>query len=168
VSNTLLAFARPLSVAPQAIGVDGLFDRALLLARNEVAAKDIRVQRGDAAGLPLVHADPDLLSQVLLGLLSNATAATPPGGRLQLEATAAADTVEIAVSDSGPGIPEDLRARVFEPFFTTRARGTGLGLAVARQIVEAHGGRIDVGDSALGGARFRVRLPAAMAAAATA
>src|SRR5438128_2042681 len=69
--------------------------------------------------------------------------------------------VEIAVADSGPGVPPELRARIFEPFFTTRPRGTGLGLAVARQIVEAHGGRIEVGERTGGGARFTLRLPAA-------
>jgi signal transduction histidine kinase len=85
-----------------------------------------------------------------------------------LEAAAADGAVELRVADSGPGVPPEVRERIFEPFFTTRARGTGLGLAVARQIVEAHGGRISVGDSPGGGARFTLRLPAAPGAAAAA
>src|SRR5437867_1131396 len=93
--------------------------------------------------------------------LANAAEAAPSGGEVALAAAAADGAVEIAVADSGPGVPPELRARVFEPFFTTRPRGTGLGLAVARQIVEAHGGRIEVGERTGGGARFTLRLPAA-------
>jgi signal transduction histidine kinase len=68
--------------------------------------------------------------------------------------------VQIAVADSGPGVPADLRSRIFEPFFTTRAGGTGLGLAVARHIMQAHGGTIHVEDNDGGGARFLLSVPA--------
>src|SRR5262249_7065350 len=127
--------------------------------------KAVRLERHEDAHLPRLQVDPDLLVQVLLGLLSNAAAAVPVGGEVALEARAAEGGVEIAVIDSGPGVPEDLRGRVFEPCFTTRDKGTGLGLAVARQIVEAHSGRIAVGERAGGGACFSIRLPAAPAEA---
>src|SRR5438132_4937739 len=154
VVNSLLAFARPLQVHVEPVVVHDLFDRALLLAHGELAGKELRVRRHEAAGLPALRADGDLICQVLLGLLSNAAEAAPTGGEVALGARAADGFVELAVADSGPGVPADLRARIFEPFFTTRPRGTGLGLAVARQIVEAHGGRIDVGEETGGGARF--------------
>ena len=83
---------------------------------------------------------------------------------MTLQARAVEGAVEIDVADSGPGIPAELRERIFEPFFTTRTRGTGLGLAIARQIVEAHVGKIEVRERAGGGARFTVRLPAARSA----
>src|SRR5881397_245847 len=146
VVNSLLAFARPLRVDARPVSVHELFDRALLLVREELQGKALRVRRDEPATLPELRADGDLICQVLLGLLADA---------------AADGTVEIAVADSGPGVPPELRARIFEPFFTTRPRGTGLGLAVARQIVEAHGGRIEVGERTGGGARFTLRLPAA-------
>ena len=161
VVDSLLAVARPLSVHAEPVAVHDLFDRALLLAHDELVGKALRVRRQEPAGLPTVRADGDLICQVLLGLLSNAAEAAPAGGEVALGARAADGVVELAVADSGPGVPTDLRARIFEPFFTTRPRGTGLGLAVARQIVEAHGGRIEVGDEAGGGARFTVRLPVA-------
>ena len=165
VVNSLLAFARPLHVEARAVSVAELFDRAVLLARDELDAKQLHVDRGVGARVPAVHADPDLLSQVLLGLLANAAEAAPRGGTIRLEAAVADGVVQLTVTDSGPGIAPELRPRVFEPFFTTRPRGTGLGLAIARQIVEAHGGRIDAGDAAGGGACFTVALPAAGGAA---
>jgi signal transduction histidine kinase len=164
VVNSLLAFARPPQLQPRPVPVAELVDRALLLAAGELAAKDVRVRRTEARDLPAVSADADLICQVLLGLLTNAGEAVEAGGEVAVEARRAGDGVELAVADSGPGVPPEMRAKIFEPFFTTRARGTGLGLAVARQIVEAHGGRIEVGERAGGGARFAVRLPAALAA----
>ena len=164
VVSSLLAFARPLQVQPGAVAVRDLLDRALLLTRDELAAKQVHVQRTEPVDLPLVTADADLMSQVLLGLLANAAEAVPRGGEVTVQARADGSAVEIEVADSGPGVPAELRERIFEPFFTTRSRGTGLGLAIARQIVAAHVGTIEVGDRAGGGARFTVRLPAARGA----
>jgi signal transduction histidine kinase len=161
VVSSLLAFARPLQMQVGPVTVHALFDRALLLARDELEAKRVRVERHPAAALPPVDADPDLISQVLLGLLHNAGEAVPPDGTVILEARAADGAVEIDVADTGPGVAPELRERIFEPFFTTRTRGTGLGLAIARQIVEAHAGSIRVGDRLGGGARFTLRLPVA-------
>src|SRR5881409_957617 len=110
VVNSLLAFARPLRVEARPVSVHQLFDRALLLAREELDGKALRE----------VRADGDLICQVLLGLLANAAAAAPSGGEVALAAAAADGAVEIAVADSGPGVPAELRAHIFEPFFTTR------------------------------------------------
>jgi two-component system sensor histidine kinase HydH len=163
VVNSILAYARPLQVSARAVPVADLFDRAVLLARDDLAARQVRIERDDVAGLPPLHADADLISQLLLGLLGNAGDSMLAGGTVRLTANADRGVVHLHVADSGPGVPAELRQRIFEPFFTTRPRGTGLGLAVARQIVEAHGGRIEVGDAAGGGARFTITLPAARA-----
>ena len=159
VVRALLDFARPVELERRPTEIAGVIDRAVALAGHDLAAKHLRLERDEATPLPPVQADGDLVCQVVVGLLGNAAAATPSGGRVVVTTRAANGTVELAVADSGPGIAPQDRAKVFEPFFTTRAEGTGLGLAVARQIVEAHGGRIDVGDGAGGGARFTVRLP---------
>jgi signal transduction histidine kinase len=158
VVSSLLTYARPLQLHPRPVAVHDVVERAADLAASALAVRGLRLRRGDDAGLPTINADGDLVCQVLLGLLANAAEAAR--GEVVVSAHAEDGTVRIAVDDDGPGIPADLRARVFEPFFTTRPRGTGLGLAVARQIVEAHGGRIDVGDGPRGGACFTVRLPA--------
>mgnify|MGYP001494666214 CR=1 FL=1 len=165
VVSSLLSFARPPRLAPRAVAVAALFDQALLLARQDLEAKDIRVVRAGDASLPEVRADSDLIVQVLIGLLANAADVVPRGGEVRLGAHATgAGLVELDVADSGPGVPEELRGRVFEPFFTTRDKGTGLGLAVARQIVEAHEGRIEVAERPGGGALFRISLPEASGA----
>ena len=161
VVSSLLAFARPLQLQTRPTDIGDVVARAVTLAGAELEAKHVRLAREQAAALPVVHADGDLVCQVLVGLLSNAVEATPPGGEITVRAHAANDGIELAVADRGAGIAPELRSRVFEPFFTTRPNGTGLGLAVARQIVEAHGGRIDVGDHPGGGACFTIRLPAA-------
>jgi two-component system sensor histidine kinase HydH len=164
VVNSILAYARPLQLAPRAVAVTDLIDRAVLLAGDDLAARQVNVERASVASIPPVFADTDLISQVLLGLLGNAAEAMPNGGRVRLDAVALADAVQLRVADSGPGVPPELRGRIFDPFVTTRARGTGLGLAIARQIVEAHSGRIEVGDAPGGGAQFVVTLPIAKAA----
>ena len=107
-----------------------------------------------------LDADPDLLAQVVINLLQNAAQAMHATERPQLELRLIGDaqSVAIEVADNGPGVPESLRQDVFLPFFTTRATGTGVGLNLARQIVIAHGGAIDVTDSPGGGALFRIVL----------
>lgn len=165
VVNSLLSFARPLRLAPRPVRVAELLDHAQMLSRQEFDAKQIRLVRDEAESLPPIEADSDLVVQVLLDLLSNAAQATPPGSEVHLDAAVENGGVQIAVADAGPGVPEDLRTRIFEPFFTTRDKGTGLGLAVARQIVEAHHGRIAVRRAPAGGARFEISLPAAGASA---
>ncbi len=104
--------------------------------------------------------DGEGIRRALLNLVGNGLEATPAGGEVRVTVAREADRVVFVVDDSGPGIPPELRERIFEPFFSTRDEGTGLGLAVVEQVTLAHGGLVRVGESPLGGARFRVELPA--------
>jgi PAS domain S-box-containing protein len=106
----------------------------------------------------LVHADEDQLRQVLINLMTNAIQAMPAGGRISVDARREAGVDVITVHDTGPGVPEEMRAKIFEPLFSAKAKGTGLGLTICRQIVEAHGGAIWVAPSTRGAA-IRLRLP---------
>ena len=161
--TALLAFARPVHISPVRVPIAELFERAVSANGEGVSAKRVRVQRPDERALSAmtVNVDADLMTQVFVGLVANAIAAVAPGGEVRLEVHPNGRQIELAVADSGPGVPAELRGRVFEPFFTTREEGIGLGLAIARQIVEAHGGTIELGESGSGGARFAVILPAA-------
>jgi nitrogen fixation/metabolism regulation signal transduction histidine kinase len=108
-----------------------------------------------------LDADPDLLAQVLINLLRNAAEAAHRGTSahwVRLSLSHVAGRVWIEVEDSGTGVPENLRRDIFLPFFTTRAEGTGVGLNLARQVVVAHGGSIDIADGRTGGALFRIIL----------
>ncbi len=106
-----------------------------------------------------LRADPDQLRRLLVHLLSNAVEAMGGRGRITLEARRGDDSDEIVVRDTGGGVPAELRARIFEPLVTSKSQGTGLGLSICRQIVDRHGGSIDLVPEAGAGAVFRVRLP---------
>ena len=163
VTSTLLDFSRPLQVVPAPVEVAELLGRVRLLSDPIFEPQGIELRSDDVSGVPPLEVDLDLTCQVLLGLLANAAAVSVRGSQVRIEARETGGRIEIAVCDSGPGVPDELRERIFEPFYTTRPEGTGLGLAVARQIVEAHGGEIAVSNNAGGGACFAVRLPAARA-----
>jgi two-component system sensor histidine kinase HydH len=99
------------------------------------------------------------MEQAFTNLVLNAVEVMPAGGTLGISLNADDCWLIITVSDSGPGISLDVQRRIFEPFFTTKARGTGLGLAVARRVIEEHGGTIEVSSEMGRGTRFTVQLP---------
>src|SRR6185503_3226969 len=143
-----------------------------LLAGQFSAAK-VKTRLDRAEGLPRVAGDKDRLQQVLINLLLNAVQAMPEGGKLRVETKSLHRTrpgldsapeqtfVELAVTDTGVGIPADIKDKIFDPFYTTKEGqgGTGLGLAVVSGIVKEHDGWIDVEDAKPGGTVFRVFLP---------
>lgn len=114
--------------------------------------------------LPAVEADCDRILQVLSNLIGNAVKFTPPGGRILVSARAECGDVVVSVADSGPGLDDDEQARIFEPYWQARrtaSLGAGLGLKIAKAIVEAHGGRIWIESAPGEGTTFRFSLPAA-------
>lgn len=146
-------------------------DLGLLLADNVTlnrtlaARKEIAVELAPAAGLPLVALDPRRIEQVLNNLIGNAIKFSPPGRRVLVSAVREGDAVVVSIADQGPGLPASDLPNLFKPFARATARGTagekstGLGLAIARKIVEAHNGRIWVESEPGQGATFFVSLP---------
>jgi len=139
----------------------------LPLLRHTARRRNVRLSATVPLDLPPVLADTGQLQQVLINLVVNGVDAAPAGGSVTLTARRMSDAgrphIAISVTDTGPGIPPDLRSRIFEPFFTTKPKGegTGLGLAICRDIVRAHGGQIHV-DSQVGtGTTFTIQLPEA-------
>jgi signal transduction histidine kinase len=131
------------------------------LAALRAVVRGITVEVELAEPLPPARISGDALRQILLNLTLNAIEAAPEGGRVCISAAARGERIELALEDDGPGVPEGLRPRLFEPFFSTKARPGGLGLAITRRLVEDAGGTIELEARAPKGSRFAVRLPLA-------
>lgn len=164
--KSLLGFARPTELRSASCSIEKLFDRVLQLADAELRARGVEARREVGPSLGELRGDPDLLAQMLLDLVTNAVEAMEHGGPLELRARAVGGDALVEVGDAGPGVPDADAARIFEPFYTTKPRGTGLGLAMARRIAIAHGGSLEAvqahGSGRGGaGACFRARLPLA-------
>ena len=154
-----LSFAKPLQPRRQALVPARLLETVARRARTELAHPAARVEIECARDLPPLAADEALLEEALWNLVQNSFEALASGGRVKLGARRAADgALELSVEDDGPGIPGHVLPNLFRPFTTTKAQGTGLGLALCRKIVEAHGGEIRADRGALGGAGFTIRL----------
>jgi two-component system sensor histidine kinase HydH len=169
--TALLTFSRPTELKRKTLSIGKVVDRALTLAGDDLRQRDIELRRDDAPGLPELSADPDLVSQVIYGLVSNAGEALGQGGCIEVRTDGVPGALRVEVADSGSGVEDDVAPHVFEPFFTTKATGTGLGLPMAERIVRAHGGSLTLvpgaGAGAAGrGACFRLELPITAANAA--
>jgi two-component system sensor histidine kinase HydH len=159
IVEEFLSLARPMPLKREPIIVAGLLDDVLGLLESEAREAGIAVVREIPAGLPVLHADRDRIKQVLLNLVLNAIQAMPSGGTLEIGAAAAGATLTVTVADTAGGIAPDLLPKVFDPYVTTKAKGLGLGLAIARRIVEAHGGTIEAGSEPGRRTSFRFALP---------
>jgi signal transduction histidine kinase len=162
----LLSLSRPLSMDYRVHRLRDVIVAALEAVENEAGELRCRIRVDDAhEGLEL-RIDSERIRQVLVNLFENAIAATGPNGQVDVAVLLdeEARMVALEVSDDGPGIPEDNRERLFQPFFTSREQGTGLGLAIVRKIVDYHGGRVSAANrvddrGAVVGAVFRIELP---------
>jgi PAS domain S-box-containing protein len=164
IVKTFLAMVRQQAPRRTAVEVNGALRGALELAAYGLKSAGIAVDQALDPLLGSIEADPDQLGQVAVNLVVNAQAALsdqPEPRLLRIESWRDATGIGFAVEDNGPGVPEDMREKIFEPYVTTKplGAGTGLGLAVCRNIAGAHGGTIGLEPGTMGGARFVVRLP---------
>ena len=155
-----------LAIDRRNVDIGNLVHRALEQVRPQAEARGLRMESNGAIDGARVLGDEERLLQVLVNLLGNAIKFTPPGGAVRLGVTADTDRVEVAVEDTGVGIPPEALPRVFERYWQARGTraGTGLGLAIVKSIVEMHGGRVQAHSSEGKGSRFVVQLPRAEAA----
>jgi PAS domain S-box-containing protein len=158
IVGDLLDFARPAPPAPEAQSLEEALDGAVAAA---VAGSNgaVRVERAIEPGLPPVSMDGHQIRQAFLNVAANAVQAMLRGGTLTVRARREGPWVRVDLEDEGPGIPPEVRRRVFQPFFTTKPSGTGLGLAVVKRIVEAHRGEVAFENLPGKGTRFTIRLP---------
>lgn len=159
--TNLLEFTRTQTPSVAALDCCALLEDVLRYTVDLTAAADLTVERAYAAPVVVAVADTHLLRPVVLNLLRNAVQAMPGGGTLRVAVASDGAQTRITVSDTGHGIAPADREAIFKPFFTTRKKGSGLGLAVVRDLVAAMGGRLDVTSEVGSGSSFTVQLPAA-------
>jgi signal transduction histidine kinase len=157
IINSLMDFTRQVTPDFKEVSVNAIIQR--VLSRFKIPA-DIELVTKLDESLPSILADPDQLNRVFDNIILNAIQAMDKGGRLVVETgTYDPEWIAISFTDTGDVIPEEIREKLFEPLFTTKAKGIGIGLALAKNIVDKHGGEIDF-ESRIGeGTTFTVRLP---------
>jgi len=163
IIDSVLFLARPNPLRLCRIDAEAfLCDTFELVAQADPnRARGVRVSIDVAPGELSIQADRTRLQQALSNLIQNALEALDGKGRLELSARQVDRAIEVAVTDSGPGVAEEIRERLFEPFFTTRTEGAGLGLALVQRITELHGGRLELRAGRGTGAKFVLSLPVA-------
>lgn len=160
LSDSFLNFARPLELRCSVSALSAVIDETVRLIEQEFKDGGIEVvRRYDTAGEAFF--DKNQMKQVLLNLFINAIDAMPDGGKIEIKIRQEKDYLVMSVSDSGSGIESDCLARIFDPFFTSKPKGSGLGLALVNKIVRAHGGFINVSSETGHGTEFSISLPAA-------
>ena len=156
--SSLIDAARPRLPAFTEVNLSALAIKCIAMLSAQAQTKNVQLDC-HADQDYLIKADSEQMTQVLMNLLINAIQMLPNHGKVEVGITALQDTIQLTIADNGPGIPAGSQAQIFEPFFTQRAGGVGLGLAVVRHIVHAHQGEISYSPSQQGGAQFNITLP---------
>lgn len=155
-----LQFSKPLKPSFNTMDIKPILERAIELIRRDVSLKKIKLNVTISENLPKVNIDEHLISQTFLNILLNAIDAMPAGGALDVLASAnESGDLQIKISDTGVGIPKDKIDDIFQPYYSTKPTGTGIGLAVVDNIIAIHGGTISVKSSINKGTTFTIILP---------
>ena len=164
VVQRVLDYSKPFPPRKQAVDVNQVIEEAVRLSMSTLRKREIALLKDLATDPAICRADAQLIEQVLVNLIMNACQAMEGSGGakfLEVASSVQDGRVVLRVSDSGPGVPLPLREKVFDPFFTTRKDGSGIGLSFSHRIVTDHGGSLRIETSRWGGAEFRIELPAA-------
>jgi two-component system NtrC family sensor kinase len=161
IVKRLLDFAKQTKPQKKLTDVNALIENIILLVRNQTSFRNIVIEKDLDRNLPEILSDTDQIQQVFINIILNAAEAMTKGGTLRIKSgmTKEGEFIDIRFADTGPGIPEEQRERIFDPFYTTKEHGTGLGLSISYGIIEQHGGTISVESCVNKGTTFVVQLP---------
>lgn len=159
VISQLIEFARPIVLKTQPTDMTDLVNQTIRLVSAEGKKNAVAFDVLKGGSVPRVEVDPDKIKQVLLNIFLNALAAMPAGGRVSVSLAAQKDFMDVTVSDTGSGIAEEDLPRIYDPYFTSKPAGTGLGLAVVQKIMDAHGGVVQIESKAGIGTTVTLRFP---------
>jgi signal transduction histidine kinase len=163
VIKRVMDFSKPGAPKMVPTDINKSLEEAIELSSVTMRKNNVKIEKSLAPDLPKCYADPHLIEQVILNLITNAARAMEKSKngnkRVEIKSFARNNTLSIQVADSGPGVPEELRDKIFDPFFTTKEDGSGIGLNIAQRIVADHNGNIKLDTSRWGGAEFKIELP---------
>ncbi len=154
-----LNFTRPVNPNFFPCHVNEILEKNLKFLASQIEQQGCIIKKYYADNLPEIMADSDMLYQAFLNILINAMQAMPEGGKIHIEIKSKKDVVIIAFEDEGEGISEDIEEKIWDPFFTTKEKGTGLGLGIVKNIIESHGGSVKIDNRPVSGAQVVVELP---------
>jgi len=159
VVKTFLDFTRPVELHPVEVALDAFVREIVDLAAPQAEAAGIHVKVNAETEAANIRVDQDLMKQAILNVVVNAIQAMPRGGELRIECAVREEEAEIRISDTGVGIPPELRDKIFRLYYTTKPEGSGIGLAMTFRIVQLHDGSIDFTSEPGKGTTFVLRLP---------
>lgn len=159
IITDFLNYARPREPQFQPCSIETILEKNLTFLHPRIESRGYRIHQMPTADAPQIDADPDMLYQAFLNLLINAMQAMPDGGDIQIRVTPSPSTLSVEIQDQGPGIAPELKDKIWDPFFTDKEKGTGLGLGIVRNIITAHGGTVQIENANDVGALVRVELP---------
>ncbi|NVM56594.1 MAG: two-component sensor histidine kinase [Desulfobacterales bacterium] len=159
IVSDFLKFARPQTPNLMPSRVEEVLEKNLTFLGPEINKNGYEIHKRLATHIPEIQADPGLLYQAFLNILKNAMEAMPEGGSIYIELSARGNTLTIIFADGGDGIPDGILRKIWDPFFTTKDKGSGLGLPIVKKIVEGHGGTIRIENGQEKGAQVTVTLP---------
>jgi len=159
IIKQFLDFSRPGHLYLSEININEIMKETLNLVTYELKDQNISIAKNFDYALPLINADAEKLKQVFLNIILNARQAMPNGGKLSIKTSKENSYVEINIRDTGKGISEDIKHKLFEPFFTTREEGLGLGLPISKRIIDNHKGAIEINSTPGKGTSVVLKLP---------
>jgi len=159
IVEQFLSLSRPFHLEQKPGRLDKLLKNLIVLFQEEASSQRITLQEAIDSNLPLIKMDEERLTQVFINIMKNGIQAMEHGGTLRVETHLLKDRIQVAISDSGPGIAPDQLEKIFNYYYTTKEKGVGLGLPIAHRIIEAHGGQLDVESRVGSGTKVTVTLP---------
>jgi two-component system sensor histidine kinase HydH len=159
IITDFLNFAKPKSPYLTACKIEDVLEKNINFLASQIKEEGYIINKHYDNDLPEINADADMLYQAFLNILINAMQAMPEGGIIYVKVSAGDNAVTIMFEDEGEGIPEDIMEKIWDPFFTTKAKGTGLGLGIVRNIIESHEGSVSIGNKPDTGTFVKVILP---------
>lgn len=159
IITDFLNFARPRTPNLAPCRVDHILDKNITFLEPQIQSRGYTIERQFAATLPEIKADADMLYQAFLNILINAMQAMSDGGCINVIVDSLDNMIKVSITDTGPGISEDIKEKIWDPFFTTKDKGTGLGLGIVKNIVKTHSGHIAIENHPKGGTSVAIDLP---------